>query len=101
MSFHLFRHDADDIVDSLEKATIHMELVLVFSGAHGKDTRSEQGHEGRMMGQNTHLAVVGRRIDRVGLAVKDGSFWRDDRDPHHALAIFLAFSTTSSIPPTM
>ena len=101
MSFHLFRDDADGIVDCLKETTIYLELMLLFSSAHRKHTRAKQGHEGSMMGQDAHLAIIRRRIHRVGFPIEDGRFGRDDRDPHHVLAIFLAFSTASSIPPTM
>ena len=76
-------------------------MGVLVSGADGKNTGTEQGHEGGVMGQDAHLPVEGRRVHGVGLPIEDGRLRRDDRDPHHALAIFLAFSTASSMPPTM
>ena len=54
-----------------------------------------------MVGQDADLAIVGGRREAIGLPVEDGRLRRDDRDAHHDVAIFLAFSTASSMPPTM
>ena len=54
-----------------------------------------------MAGKDTDFSVKRRRHDGVGVAVEHSRLGGDDRDPHHELASFLAFSTASSIPPTM
>jgi len=97
----VFRNHANLIADHLEKSTLDREFTESGAAAHSQPTSAEQSHEGCVARQNADLAVECRRGDRVRIAVEHSRLRGDDRDPHHELDSFLAFSTTSSIVPTM
>lgn len=92
---------ANLIADHLKKPTLDREFVDGTAASHSQATIAEQSHEGCVAGQNPDLAVECGRSDGIRIAVEHSRLRRDDRDPHHELESFLAFSTASSIVPTM
>jgi hypothetical protein len=54
-----------------------------------------------MAGKDTDFSVERRCHNGISVAVEHSRLGGNDRDSHHELASFLAFSTASSIPPTM
>ena len=94
-------HNPDSVVGHLQEATCYLKTILSPSAPHRQHPLPQEGHERRVAGQNPDQAVVRRRDDRVGGAVEDRLFGRNDGDVHQELAIFFAFATTSSIPPAM
>jgi hypothetical protein len=101
LSRDVLRDDPDSIVDDLKKAAIDLKPVLQTRMPDKKCPATKECHERSVIGQNADLPIEGGRDDRVRLAVKHRSIGRDDRNVHHALASFLAFSTASSMLPTM
>lgn len=100
-SLDVFRNNPHPITNDLEEPTSHCKAGHALCLPNPERALPEQGHEWRVVGKNPHLPVERRRRDGIRIAVEDSRLRRDDRDSHHALASFLAFSTTSSIPPTM
>jgi hypothetical protein len=98
---YVFRDDADAIADDLEKTAADREASHGCRASNGEHPLAEQRHERRVVRQNPHLAVERRRDNRVGIAVEHSGLGGNNRDSHHELASFFAFSTASSIPPTM
>jgi hypothetical protein len=85
----------------LQEAAIDLKPVLRTRVPDNECPATKESHERSVVGQDADLPVIGGRDDRVRLAVKHRGRRRDDRNVHHALASFRAFSTASSIPPTM
>ena len=94
-------HNPDPILGHLEKSPCYLKTILSAATPHRQGPLTQQGHEGSVARQDPDQAVVRRRNHRVGGAVEDGLFGRNDGDVHQELAIFFAFATTSSIPPAM
>src|SRR6476661_2110079 len=101
VSSNVFGDHADPIVDDLQKPASNLEPVTGPALAHDEGSLAEQRHERSVVRQDADLAVVRGRDHRIGLAVKHGRLGRNHRDLHHALASLRAFSTASSMPPTM
>jgi hypothetical protein len=101
VSSNVFGDHADPIVDDLQKSASNLEPVIGPTLPHDESSLAEQRHERSVVRQDADLAVVRGRDYRVRLAVKHGCFRRNHRDLHLALASLRAFSTASSIPPTM
>ena len=89
------------IADHLKKPTLDREFADTGAASHPQATLAQQRHEGRVARQNADFTVECRRGDGICFAVEHSRLRRDDRDPHHELESFLAFSTASSIVPTM
>src|ERR1035437_2140499 len=70
---------------------------------HAQRTAAEQSHHRRIPGKYPHLTIERRRDHGLRVALEEHRFRRDDRDVKHGspgqLWNFLAFSTTSSMPP--
>jgi hypothetical protein len=62
---------------------------------------AEERHERGVVRQDADLAIMGGDHDRIRRPIKHRRFRRDHRHMHQALASFFAFSTASSIEPTM
>src|SRR3990167_4627453 len=89
------------------------EAAVNFEAARGRpvmdrhDPFSQGGHERGMTGQHAEVTLGARRIDAINLAGEDLPLWRDQGEVelvgHYAasIAIFSAFSTASSMAPTM
>ena len=97
----MFSHDTHAVVDHLKESAADLEAAGAITLADDEIARTQKGHHRGVPWQDPDRPVIGRRPEGVGLTIKDGRIGRDDRDVHHALASFLAFSTASSIPPTM
>ena len=97
----MFGDDADDVSYHLQETAADGERTLPAGDPHLQGTLAEERHEWGMVRQDAHLAIVRGHLEAFSLPVKDASVRRNDRDTHHDVAIFLAFSTASSIPPTM
>ena len=89
------------IADYLKKPALDREFADTAALSHPQPTLAKQRHEGRVARENADFAVVCRRNDGIRIAVEHSRFGRDDRNPHHELESFLAFSTASSIVPTI
>ena len=59
----------------------------------------QEGHKRGMAGENAYQPVTRRRDNGFRIALEHRSLGGDYGDAHYAAAIFLACSTTSSIPP--
>src|SRR6476619_2560910 len=93
------RHDADLIVHDLEEPALDAEAC---ARAEPKIAFAEQGHHRCMPAEDAHLAVERRGDDGIRRPLEQHRFRRDDRDGQHDQPCsFLAFSTTSSMPPAM
>lgn len=97
----MFGDHPDPVASDLEKTATHQKLRNAASAADPKGAAAKQCHERGVPGKNTYFSVKRRRYHGVGVAVEHSRLGGDDRDTHHALASFLAFSTASSMPPTM
>jgi hypothetical protein len=100
-SLDVFRNNPHPITDDLEEPTSHCKPGHAPAVPNRERALAKQGHEWRVVGKDPHLSIERRRRDGIRVAVEDSRLRGDDRDSHHALASFLAFSTTSSMPPTM
>src|SRR5512138_1515088 len=101
LSLYVFGHHAYPIVHDLEEPTANFEPVHRICASHGQRSLAQQRHERCVIRQDADLAVEGRRHHGVRFTVEHRGLGRDNRDLHHELASFLAFSTASSMPPTM
>ena len=101
LSLYVFGHHAYPIVHDLEKPTPNREPPRSAGAPYGERPLSQERHERCVIWQDADFAVEGGRDDRVRFTVEHRRFGRDHRDLHHELASFLAFSTASSMPPTM
>lgn len=97
----MFRDNPYPITHDLEKSTSHREPRDSVRRTHRKGALAEKRHERRVVREYTNLAVEGRCRHGIRLPVEDSRLRRNDRDSHHDPASFFAFSTTSSIPPTI
>jgi len=97
----VFGDHPDPVACDLEETATHQKLRNAAGAANPEGTAAKQCHERRVPGKNTHFSVKRRRHDGVGIGVEHSRLGGDDRDTHHELASFLAFSTASSMPPTM
>jgi hypothetical protein len=98
---NVFGHDTNAIASDLQKPTSHQKFGDAAFAPHLESAAAEQRHERRMAGKDADFTVKRRRYHSVGVAVEHSRLRGDDRDSHHELASFLAFSTASSMPPTM
>jgi hypothetical protein len=101
LSGDVFRYDPDRVIDDLKKTAVDLEPILGASTADHKSPAAQESHERCVMRQNADQPIKSWRDHRVRLAVKHRGIGRDHSNVHHALASFFAFSTASSIPPTM
>ena len=97
----MFGDDADAVASDLKESATHQKSCGAAPAAHREGAATEQRHERRVAGKDTDFAVERRRHYGVGVAVEHSRLGGNDRDSHHEAASFLAFSTASSIPPTM
>lgn len=97
----MFGNDADDIPHDLQESATDGKRALPTGDPYQQGTLTEERHEWGVVRQDADLAVVGGYLKAFGLPVKDGAVRRNHRDAHHAAAILAAFSTASSMPPTM
>ena len=98
---YVFGHYAYSIVHDLEKSTANHESTHRLGAPHRERALPQKCHERCVIRQDTDLAVEGGRYDRVRFTVEHSRFGGNHRDMHHELASFLAFSTASSMPPTI
>jgi hypothetical protein len=98
----VFRHDTHDVVYDLEEAAFDAEAPLT-PRAELQLTLPQQRHHRRVPGENAHLSIERRSDNRFRRPLEQHGFRRDDRDGEHRdqPCIFLAFATTSSMPPAM
>jgi hypothetical protein len=89
------------VVHDLEKPAPNEESAHALATADHELAFSQECHERSVIRQYAHFPIERRCDDRVRFAVEHTRFRADDRDLHHELASFLAFSTASSMPPTM
>src|ERR1044071_5358732 len=101
LSLYVFGNHAHSIVHDLEETTAHFEPIYRVRAPYGQRPLAQQRHERSVIRQDADLAVERRRHDGVRFTVEHRGLGRDNRDLHHELASFLAFSTASSMPPTM
>src|SRR6476646_4426943 len=101
LSLYVFGHHAYPIVHDLKEPTANFEPAHRVRAPHRQRPLAQQRHERSVIRQDADLAVEGRRHDGVRFTVEHRGLRRDNRDLHHELASFLAFSTASSIAPTM
>jgi len=100
-SLYVFGHHAHPIIHDLEEPTANHETIQRLSASHRERSLPEQRHERCVIRQDADLAIERGRDDRVRFPVEHRRLGRDHRDLHHELASFFAFSTASSMPPTM
>src|SRR5581483_672216 len=100
-SLNVFRHHPHARPHDLQEPAPHGEPGLAAAVPYGQGPPAEERHEGRVIGQDAHLTVERRGDDGVRVAVEHSRLRRDYRDSHHEPASFFAFSTASSIVPTM
>jgi hypothetical protein len=98
---YVFGDHPNAVASDLQETATHQKLRNAAPAADPQGAAAEQRHERRVPGKNTYFSVERRRHDGVGVAVEHSGLGGDDRDTHHALASFFAFSTASSMPPTM
>ena len=97
----MLRHDPHAVIHDLEKATADAEAPGGSSLPDDQRAGPEERHERGVARQDADLPIERRSDYGIGFAVKHRRFGRNHRDMHHELASFCAFSTASSIPPTM
>ena len=100
-SLNVFGDYTHPVVNNLQESAPYEKPTGALAAADDQGSLSHKCHERGMVRQNADLTVVRGRDDRVRLAVEHCRLGGDDRDSHHPLASFLAFSTASSMPPTM
>jgi hypothetical protein len=98
---YVFGDDANAVASDLQESATHQKLRNTAPAAYLEGAAAQQRHERGVTGKDTNLTVKRRRHYGVGVAVEHSCLRGDDRDSHHEVASFLAFSTASSIPPTM
>src|SRR5260221_11844234 len=107
LSLNVFGHHADAIVHHLEKSATNSKTADGLTATHRQPAMPKQGHEWRMIRQDTDVAIERGRRDRIGVPLEHRGFRRDNRDMHHGYAqtlpaaSCLARATTSSIAPCM
>jgi hypothetical protein len=101
LSLYVFGDHAHPIIDDLEESATNLESTGGPALPDRQHSLAEQGHERGMVRQDADLAVERGRNDCVRLSIEYRRFRRDNGDLHHDPASFFAFSTASSIPPTM
>src|SRR6266850_1770292 len=100
-SLNVFGHYPDGIVDHLEETAPHGEAEVALRASHGETPLTEERGERGVPRKDTYLPVNRGSHDGAGVAIEHRRLGGNYCDVHHALASFLAFSTASSIPPTM
>src|SRR5688500_12771001 len=94
-------HDPHLVVDDLQKAALDPE-PLPGTRAEPKLALAEQRHHWGMAREDAHLSVERRGDDGLRGTLEQHGLRRDDRNGEHDQPCsFLAFSTTSSMPPAM
>jgi hypothetical protein len=101
LSLYVFGYHAYSIVHDLEEPTTNREPVDGSGVPHRERPLAKQSHERCVIRQDADFAVESGRDHRVCFPVEHRRLGRDHRDLHHEFASFFAFSTASSIPPTM
>src|SRR5437899_368529 len=94
-------YDSDHVSCDLQEPGCHLDSLVSARSADSYNSLPQQGHEGGVTWENPYEPVVGGRHDRVGLPLEHRPLGRDEGHPHQDDAIFLAWATTSSIPPCM
>ena len=97
----MLRHDPHPVIHDLEKPAANAEAPRGPSLPDDQRAGPEERHERGVARQDADLPVERRSDYGIGFAVKHRRFGRNHCDMHHELASFCAFSTASSIPPTM
>ena len=100
-SLYVFGHHAHPIVHDLEEPTANHKPTYSLGASYRERSLPQQRHERCVIRQDADLAIECGRNYRVRFTVEHRRLGRDHRDTHHALASFFAFSTASSMPPTM
>jgi hypothetical protein len=73
-----FGHDHDPVRTNLQKAAEDGDLLLLSAGLEPQHTLAEQRDQGRVMGQNAHLALDTRHDNFIDVACEGSLFGRDD-----------------------
>ena len=95
----VLRDDPNLVVHDLEKSTLDAESR---PRAEPEVALAEKGHHRRVTREDADLTVERRGDDGIRRPLEQHRFRRDDRDGEHDQPCsFLAFSTTSSMPPAM